>query len=94
MQIYSVVNVENLKLFEPPMIMDQGGEVSIPSVDAFSLEYLDELQEDIILDRRKRTSGKSDVDYLRVGVKGTPLSKGKWIEKDKVRGLFPHLRVD
>ena len=41
MQIYSVVNVENLKLFEPPMIMDQDEEVSIHSVDEFSLEYLD-----------------------------------------------------
>jgi hypothetical protein len=38
MQIYSVVNVENLKCFEPPMIMDQDEEVSIPSVDEFSLE--------------------------------------------------------
>jgi hypothetical protein len=38
------------------MIMDQDEEVSIPSVDDFSLEYLDELHEYIILDRRKRTS--------------------------------------
>jgi hypothetical protein len=39
MKIYSVVNIENLKLFEPPMIMDQDEEVSIPSVDDFSHEY-------------------------------------------------------
>ena len=64
MQIYSVVNLENLKLLEPPMIMDQYEEVSIPSVDAFSPEYLDEIQEDIILDRRTRTSRRGDVDYL------------------------------
>jgi hypothetical protein len=43
MQIYSVVNVENLKLVEPPMIMDQDEEVSILSVDEFAPEYLDEL---------------------------------------------------
>jgi hypothetical protein len=42
MQIYSLVNVENLKLYEPPMIMDQRESVSVPSMD--------ELQEDIILD--------------------------------------------
>jgi hypothetical protein len=94
MQIYSVVNVENLKLFEPPMIMDQDEEVSIPSVDEFSPEYLDELQEDIILDRRTRTSRRGDVDYLRVGLKGTHPSKAKWIEKNKVRELFPHLPID
>jgi hypothetical protein len=43
MKIYLVVNVENLKLFEPPMIMDQDEEVSIPPVDDFSPEYLDEI---------------------------------------------------
>jgi hypothetical protein len=94
MQIYSVVNVENLKLFEPPMIMDQGEEVSLPSVDEFSPEYLDEFNEDIILDRRMRTSRRGDVNYLCVGLKGTHPSKAKWIEKEKVRELFPHLPVD
>jgi hypothetical protein len=58
------VNIENLKLFEPPMIMDQDGEVSIPSIDEFSPEYLEELQEDIILHKRMRTSRRCDVDYL------------------------------
>jgi hypothetical protein len=64
MEIYSVVNVENLKFFEPPMIMDQGEKVSIPSVDEFSLEYLDNLKEDIILERRMGNSHKGDVDYI------------------------------
>jgi hypothetical protein len=41
-----------------------------------------------------RTSCRGDVDYLRVGLKGTHLRKEKWIEKDKVRELFPHLSVD
>jgi hypothetical protein len=94
MHIYSVVNVEILKLFEPPMIIDQDEEVSIPSVDAFAPEYLDELHEYIILDRRMRTSCRGDADYLRVGLKGTHPSMAKWIEKDKVRGLFPHLPID
>jgi hypothetical protein len=88
------VNVENLKLFEPPMIMDQDEEASIPSVEEFAPEYLDELQEDIILDRRTRTSRRGNVDYIQVGLKGSHPSKAKWIEKDKVRGLFPHLPID
>ena len=74
--------------------MDQDEEVSIPSIDEFALEYLDELQENIILDRRARTSRMGDVDYLRVGLQGTHLRKEKWIEKHKVRELFPHLYVD
>ena len=56
MQIYSVVNVENLKLYEPPMIMDERENVQVPSIDDFSPEYLDELKEDIIMDSRTRTS--------------------------------------
>ena len=94
MQIYSVVNIEKLKLFEPPMIMDQDEEVSISSVDEFAPDYLDELPEYIIPDRRMRTSHRGDVDSLQVGLKGTHLSKAKWIEKDKVRELFPQLLVD
>jgi hypothetical protein len=77
MHIYSVVDVENLEYFDPPMIMDQDEEVSIPSVDEFFAEYLDELNEDINLDRRTRTSHRGDVDYLRVGLKSTPPSKAK-----------------
>ena len=44
--------------------MDQDEEVSIPSIDEFSSKYLDELQEDIILDRRMGTLRRGDVDYL------------------------------
>jgi hypothetical protein len=55
---------------------------------------LDELKEDIILDRRMRTSRTGDVDYLQVSLKGTHPSKEKWIEKDKVREIFPHVSFD
>ena len=51
MKIYSVINVENLRLFEHPFIDDQGEHVQFPSIDDFSPEYLDELQKDLILDR-------------------------------------------
>lgn len=56
MQMYSVVNVENLKLYEPPFIMDTEMMGTVPTVDDFALNYLNELPEDIILDRRIRTS--------------------------------------
>jgi hypothetical protein len=55
-QMYEVVNVENLRWYEPPLIDDQGEHVQIPSIDDFSPEYLSELHEDKILDRRIRTS--------------------------------------
>jgi hypothetical protein len=43
MQMYLVVNVDNLKLYEPPMIMDKYEDVQVLTVDDFDLEYLDEL---------------------------------------------------
>ena len=56
MQMYFVVNVENLKLYEPPMIMDQEEDVHVLFVDEFAPRYLDQLQKYIILDRRVLTS--------------------------------------
>ena len=56
MQMYAVVNVENLTLYEPHLIDDQGEHVQIPSIDDLSLECLLELHEDTILDWRMRTS--------------------------------------
>jgi hypothetical protein len=52
MHIYSVVNVEKLILYEPPMIEDQGESFQIHSIEYFSLEYMNELQEDTISDKR------------------------------------------
>ena len=79
MQIYSIVNVEKLRLYELPFIEDQGESVQIPSIEDLSPEFLDELQQDTILDRRTRSSKRGNVDYLRVGLKGTNPSKEKQI---------------
>ena len=91
MQIYFIVNVDNLRLFEPPLIDDQGEHVQLPSIDDFSPEYLDELQQNLILDRRTITSMRGNVKYLRVELKGQNISKAKWMENEKVRELYPHL---
>ena len=91
MQIYSVVNVENLKLYEPPMILDEDISVQVASVDDLSLEYMLELPKDVILDRNVRTSRSGLVEYLRVGLKGVHPSKARWMEISKVREKYPHL---
>jgi hypothetical protein len=91
MQMYSVVNVENLKLYEPPMVMDQDESIQVPFVDDFSPEYLNELHEDVILDRKIRTSRRGEVEYLHVGIKGVHPSKAWWMEIGKVREMYPHL---
>jgi hypothetical protein len=70
MQMYSVVNVENLKLYEPPMIMDEDESIQVPTVDDFSPEYLDELQEDVILDRRIKLHSEVMWNIFELVLKG------------------------
>ena len=89
--MYSVVSVENLHLYEPPFIFDQGSDIQLPSIEDFSPEYLDELKEDAILDRRTCTSKRGSVDYLWIGLKRSKPSKEIWMEVEKVRELYPHL---
>ena len=66
MQMYSIVIVENLCLYEPLFIDDRGSDVQLPSIEYFSPEFLDELKEDTILDRRTRASKKGSIDRKSV----------------------------
>ena len=54
-------------------------------------EYMNELQDDVILDKNVRTSRRGNAEYLRVGLKGMRPSKARWMEIGKVRELYPHL---
>ena len=56
MQMYYVVNVEKFKLYEPPMIVDQDVQVQVPFVNEFAPDYLNEIQEDVICDKKARSS--------------------------------------
>jgi len=56
--------VENLKLYEPPMIMDPEEDTQIPTIDDLAPKYMNELQEDIILERKIQSSRHGDVEYL------------------------------
>ena len=94
MKMYSVVNVENLRLYEPPLIMDTKEVAQIPIIDYFSPEYLDKLGKYIVVDRKTKTSRWGDVEYIHVGFKGMHLSKSQWMEKEKVRVQFHHLPID
>lgn len=43
MHMYSIINVENWKLYELPMIMDEVKVIQVHTVDDFAPEYLNEL---------------------------------------------------
>ena len=74
--MYSIVNVENLKLYKPHMIVDQYEQVQVPFVDEFAPKYL-KLQEDVILDKKVTSSRRGDMEFLCVGLKGMHLSKSR-----------------
>ena len=75
MQIYSIVTVEDLRLYQPSLIEDPKEQGQITSIEDILPEYLNELQENTVLDSRIRTSRWGNVEYLRVGLKGTNPSK-------------------
>ena len=91
MHIYLVVNVDNLRLFEPSLIEDPEEQSQLPSIDDILPEYLNELQEDTILDRKVRTTRRRNIEYLRIGLKGSKPSSAKWIEIKQSRKQYPHL---
>jgi len=91
MHIYLVLTVDCLRLFEPSMVEDPKEQSQLPSIDDLLLEYLNELQEDTVLDRKVRTTCSGKVEYLKIGLKGSKPSSAKWIEIRQVRGEYPHL---
>ena len=85
MHIYSVVNANSLRLFEPSLIEDPKEQSQLHSIDDLLPEYFNELQENTVLDKKVRTTHRGDVEYLRVGLKGSKPSSAKWIEIGQVR---------
>ena len=69
MHIQSVVNADNLRLFEHSLIEDPEEHSQLPSIDDLLPEYLNELQEDTVLDRKVRTTHRGDFEYLKIGLK-------------------------
>jgi len=94
MQMYLVVNIEKLKLCEPPLIMDIEEVRKVPTVDDFAHEYLENLPEDIILYRKTKTSRQGYLEYLCIGFKEMHPNKACCMEKEKVREQFPHFPIE
>lgn len=80
-----------MALYEPSLIEDPKEQSELPSIDELLPKYLNELQEDIDLDRKVRTMRKGDVEHLRIILKGSKPSSARWIEIGQVRKLHSHL---
>jgi len=91
MHIYSIVNANNLRLFEPSLIVYPEEKSQFPSIDDLLPKYFNELQEDIVMDKKVRMTRRGDVEYFRIELKGSKPSSAKWIEIGQMRQLYPHL---
>ena len=94
MHMYSVINAENLKLFEPSLLDDDPDEdTRLPSVDDLKMEREDPLEEDCILEHKVRETRNGKYETFRIGRKGQLPSKSKWYLRTKAVTEFPHLNI-
>ena len=73
------------------MIVDQDVQVQAPSVDELVPEYLNELQEYVIFDKKVGCSQRGDMEFLHVGMKVMHPRKARWIDTGRMRELYPNL---
>ncbi|BFG20045.1 hypothetical protein CerSpe_063190 [Prunus speciosa] len=94
MHMYLVINVKNLKLFEPSLLDDDPDEdTRLPSVDDLKIELEDPLLEDCILEQKVHETRHGKYEYFRIGSKGQLPSKSKWYIRHKATQEFPHLTI-
>jgi hypothetical protein len=90
MCIYLVVNVDNLKVYDPSLL-DLEEDRVLPSIEDLALDAQTMLPKDIVLQKRYRTTIQGQHDLWHIGLKGQLLRKEKWYSREKVEEKFPHL---
>jgi hypothetical protein len=89
MRIYSIVNVENLKIYDISML-DWGEEKFLPSIENLAPYVQVDLVEEIFAEASiTRRQGQHDFWYI--GLKGQLPGKTKWYSREKIEEKFPHL---
>ena len=70
MNIYSVVNVEHLKLYEPSMLIEdeEGLDHILWSIDDLAPNTMDELKEDTILEKKVHAIRRGEIELWLVGL--------------------------
>ncbi|GKE68094.1 hypothetical protein Tco_1526166 [Tanacetum coccineum] len=90
-EMYSVVNIDKLKLFEPSMLDEEPREY-LPSLDELIDEQEKVLTEDTIVERKSSSTRHGERKSYRIGTKGKLPSKAKWSSKEVGETRFPHLK--
>ena len=92
MQLYSVVNVEHLKHFEPSMLDEDEESITLlPPMEELELGKELPLETDTIVETKTiETRGGAKMRY-RIGKKGHIASKAKWYTREAAQLAFPEL---
>ena len=92
-ELTGLVNQLLLKLFEPPLLNDDGDNKTVlPSVEDLWFDREDPLVEDCILERKVTTTRKGERTAFLIGRAGQVPSKAKWFSEEKGTLEFPNLQ--
>ncbi|GJZ17640.1 hypothetical protein Tco_0553763, partial [Tanacetum coccineum] len=91
MEMYSVVNVDKLKLFEPSMLDEELGE-SLPAVEDITTDQEKILSEDTIVERKTSSTRRGERKSYRIAKRGQLPSSAKWFSEEVGKARFPHLK--
>jgi len=69
MQIHFVVNVENLKLYEPTLVAEDV-DIILPSIEDLALEHMSVFLENAVLEKKKRSSRSGEYEVWCIIFKG------------------------
>ncbi|XP_024200619.1 uncharacterized protein LOC112203956 [Rosa chinensis] len=94
MQMYSVINAEYLKPFEPSLLDDDEDvkDSRLPPLDDLWFEREDPMTADCILEKKITTTRHGQIESYRIRRKCQFPSKSKWFRKEKGIQEFPHLQ--
>lgn len=89
--IHNVMNVNNLRRFEPPLLEE---EVIVQHPVDNIPNFQPPLLKDPILDSQTRTTRKQQSISCLVGRKGHTPAQAKWISAEILKKNFPHLLME
>ncbi|OMP09602.1 kanadaptin-like protein [Corchorus olitorius] len=92
MHMYSVANVENLRLFEPSLL-DEGDDTTLLPV-VHDLVPMERATTDMLLDRKTRKTRNGEQEFYWVCPKGQYPNRTKWYSQEQMQEKFPQLLID
>ena len=96
--IHPVLNVDSLKLYEPPSLENEVDSVVMEQqVDhpaGFILDFQPPLSQNVLFDTKVWETRHSSTTFYLVGKKGKLPTQARWYSKHHMETRFPHLAPD